>query len=358
MYTEQTYETILSRMLARVPATIDKREGSIIYDALAPAAAELAQMYIELDINSNLSYADTASGEYLARRTAERGIVRRPATKALRKGVFTGADSAPFNPPIGSRFTSESLYYVVKEVIGAGQCQLECETAGQMGNEHFGTLLPVTYIAGLSTAELTDILIPGEAEETDELLRQRYFQSLESQAYGGNIADYQEKTNALTGVGGTKVFPAWNGGGTVKLVIIASDFSKPSTTLIGEVQSAIDPQSNQGEGVGLAPIGHIVTVESVAEVSTDIETQISFQNDYGWQDVQSAVKNVIGEYLQELRSQWASNTSLIVRISQIETRVLNVPGVLDIQNTKINGTAQNFALADTEIPVLGEVIAV
>ena len=39
-----TYEEILQRMLGRVPNTIDKREGSLIYTALAPAAAELIQM--------------------------------------------------------------------------------------------------------------------------------------------------------------------------------------------------------------------------------------------------------------------------------------------------------------------------
>ena len=41
-YEEMTYERIVSRCLARVPGTVDKREGSIIYDAIAPAAAELA----------------------------------------------------------------------------------------------------------------------------------------------------------------------------------------------------------------------------------------------------------------------------------------------------------------------------
>ena len=33
MYENQTYEAILRRMLERVPEQIDKREGSIIYDA-------------------------------------------------------------------------------------------------------------------------------------------------------------------------------------------------------------------------------------------------------------------------------------------------------------------------------------
>ena len=50
MYEEVTYEEILERMLERVPDDMDKREGSLIYDALAPAAIELQIMYIELDV--------------------------------------------------------------------------------------------------------------------------------------------------------------------------------------------------------------------------------------------------------------------------------------------------------------------
>ena len=48
-YEDITYEVILQRMLDKVSDNMDKREGSIIYDALAPAAVELQLMYIELD---------------------------------------------------------------------------------------------------------------------------------------------------------------------------------------------------------------------------------------------------------------------------------------------------------------------
>ena len=46
MYEDVTYDAILARMLGRVPDDLDKREGSVIYDALAPAAIELQLMYL------------------------------------------------------------------------------------------------------------------------------------------------------------------------------------------------------------------------------------------------------------------------------------------------------------------------
>ncbi|MGI6318485.1 MAG: hypothetical protein ACOX1J_07175 [Dethiobacteria bacterium] len=87
MFEDMTFENILNDMLARVPNDVDKRPGSIIYDALAPAAYKLAEAYFMLQNYVDLFFADTAVGEFLSRRTAELGIVRRPATKAIRKIV-------------------------------------------------------------------------------------------------------------------------------------------------------------------------------------------------------------------------------------------------------------------------------
>ena len=144
----------------------------------------------------------------------------------------------------------EDTTYVINEKISDTEYKAECEQYGTVGNAYSGLLDNIDNISGV-TAELTDILIPGEDEETDESLRQRYFESLVSQAYGGNITDYKQKVTALPGVGGVKVEPVWDGGGTVKLTIIDSDYNKPSDTLIAEVQTAVDPVQNQGEGYGI-----------------------------------------------------------------------------------------------------------
>ena len=82
------FDNIMDRMLARVDDTLDKREGSMIYDALAPAAAELAQMYIVLKNNIDLVFADTAVGEYLDKLVEQLGVSRKQAAKAIRKGLF------------------------------------------------------------------------------------------------------------------------------------------------------------------------------------------------------------------------------------------------------------------------------
>ena len=242
MYESLTFEVLLKRMLDRVSNSLDKREGSIIYDAAAPAANELQNAYINLDIMINEAYADTASRYYLIKRAAERGLLPYSATKAIVKGEFN------IDVPIGARFSLEAFNYIVREKISQGVFQLECEQEGTKPNSYLGTLIPIEYIEGLTKAEITELLIPGEDDEDTEHFRQRYFDSLDSQAFGGNQRDYKEKTEAIAGVGSVKVYPVWNGGGTVKLVITNSENKKPSPTLVGQVQTAIDPVQNQACG--------------------------------------------------------------------------------------------------------------
>ena len=62
-----SYNAILQRMLAQVPDDIDRREGSIIYDALAPTAYALAGQNFMLGYLTNLLFGDTATGEWLDR---------------------------------------------------------------------------------------------------------------------------------------------------------------------------------------------------------------------------------------------------------------------------------------------------
>ncbi len=345
-----TYEEILQRMLDRVPNNIDKREGSVIYNALAPAAVELAQMHIEVERILNEGFADTASREYLIKRAAERGITPYPATAAVVKGEFN------IDVPIGSRFSLDDLNYVVVEKISNGIFKLQCETIGSKANRYFGTLIPIEHIEGLTSAEITEILIPGEDEEETEIFRERYFRSFDPQSYGGNIADYKEKTKAIPGIGGVKVYPVWNGGGTVKLVILNSEFEKPSLELINRVQTIIDPVTNQGEGLGVAPIGHIVTVEGVTETPINISTSITYESGYSWEDIKPYVENVIDEYFLELIKDWENQDSIVIRISQIESRILELDGVVDIADTQINGLAENLTLESNEIPVRGELV--
>lgn len=72
---------------------------------------------------------------------------------------------ASVNVPVGSRFSCGLLNYIVTEKIKAGEYQLQCETSGSEANGNIGQLIPINYISGLETAQITELLVPGEDEE-------------------------------------------------------------------------------------------------------------------------------------------------------------------------------------------------
>ena len=167
MYENVTYNEILNRMMSRVSNKLDKREGSVIWDAHSPAALEIMALYIELERVIRESFGDTASREFLIKRCAERGITPYPASKAVCRGEFT-----PDNIDVlGKRFNIGEMNFIAVEKISDGAYKMECEQAGSDGNRYLGQLTPIDYVSGLQTAELTELLIPGEDQEDTEELR-------------------------------------------------------------------------------------------------------------------------------------------------------------------------------------------
>lgn len=397
MFEEMSSDVILKRMLSRVSDKVDKREGAVIYDALAPAALELQYMYIALERLLKEGFADTASREFLVLRCKERGIEPFEATHTVLRGVFV-----PKNINVlGKRFNIGNMNYVAVEQIAEGEYKMRCETAGTEGNRVLGDLTPVEYINGLEKAELTEVIIPGEESEDTEALRERYLASFDEKAFGGNAQDYITAVSRIRGVGGVKVKRAWNTdispselipdeeaerwyenilpnvpetvkswltklfdaaknkklttGGAVLITLQDSEYGAASKELLQAVQNEIDPVNSAGEGVGIAPIGHIVKIQSAEEVKTNIKVGITFADGYGWGNLRESIKAAAEDYFLELRKEWKDNERLTVRISRLETKLLSVTGVVDVFGTVLNGADDNLILDEFQIPVLADI---
>ncbi|RXM69437.1 baseplate J/gp47 family protein [Clostridium tetani] len=357
MFEEQTEENILKRMMDRIPNDLDKREESIIYNALAPAAQEVARMYSDMDYFLQCTFASPdMPPELLDLRVGEEGLKRYQATYAIKKGYFYDNENNLVDIPLNSRFSIDDFNFKAAEKISTGIYKLKSETTGVESNSITGQLIPIEYIENLSIAKLGELLIPGENEEDNESLYARYIEHLNEKPFGGNVADYKIKTRSIDGVGAVKVEPIWNGGGTVKVVFLDSEYNIPTKELVDKVQTTLDPIQNQGKGLGLAPVGHVVTVKDAQGVDISINTNLVLNKDITIGQVQQDIENTIKEYLLNLRKQWHEEDNIIVRISQIEARILNIEGVADIYTTKINNKEENLSLGVEEVPILKEVV--
>lgn len=348
MYENLTYEGILKRLLERVPDTLDKREGSIVYDALSPCAMEIKLLYLALDDVLSDTFADTASREFLIRRAAERGLFPKEATCAELRAVSVPGG---LDIPVGTRFSMGENYYFITERYPNDSYRIKCEAPGASGNTIFGEMTPVEYVKNLESFSAVEVLIPGEDEEETETFRERYLGSFDSHAFGGNVTDYIEKTISIAGVGAVKVTPVWKGGGTVELTILDSDLNAASSELINSVQVIIDPEPAQGEG--LAPIGHSVTVDTAQVIPIDISMCLDFDDGYDFAGLRGEIEAAVSDFLLEIRRSWADRNTASVRISQIESRLMRIRGIIDIFDTKICGSSSNFELTRLQIPVLG-----
>jgi uncharacterized phage protein gp47/JayE len=357
MFEDKTYESILSNMLSNVSDSVDKRQGSIIYDTLAPIAAELAQTYIDLDDLLNNAFVDKAEDTYLDLKCNEIGLTRIQASKTIQKGVFTGSGGTPFNISIGDRFSvaNTSVNFIATEKITDGQYKMECETAGEIGNTVSGQLIPISYVNGLQTANLTEIIILGEDIETDDELRTRYYNKIQNNAQDGNIAQYLEWADEFSGVGRSKVFPLWNGNNTVKVSILDANNNIASSELISEFQLYLDPNS-EGLGEGKASIGSIVTVSTATGVSINVSATITLNTGYTIEVAQTQAENAIEVYLRSISYLISSsNHNVSVSLIALGSSILGVDAISSVSNLTLNGVVSDVNISDEQIPQLGTV---
>ena len=353
MYEDKNYKSILADMKKYIGDEIVKSEGSLVHNALSALAYEIEKLYIQMDFIIEQSHAGTADIEHLEMIALDRAIVRKEATNAYVKAEFNTAI------PIGSRFSLKGYNYKAVEVINDGlhQYKMMIEETGSGANTLKGDLIPIDYIDGLESAKVTELLVAGNDDESKESLYKRYIESFTSQSFAGNIAAYKEKFASIQGIGGSKIYPTWKGAGTVKAVLISSDYTAVSDYLIGQIRAEAVPA--KGSGYGWAPIGHNLTIESVKEVVISVSTQITYAAGYSSSNLSEKIKEKIKEYLKGIAEAWKEgdeHTEAIVYISRLESAILDVQGVLDVNNTSLNSNGSNLTLQSDEIPKMGEVV--
>lgn len=363
-----SYDDIMKRILSNpLLNNVDKRVGSLIYDAVAPTALELAEAYAKMDIMQAQTFFMTATGENLDRRVADNGIVRRQATKAERIGEFwqykTDANGRrivdengkyvleEMEVPVGSRFTTVNQGYEVYFVYTGkidGLKILECEQEGTVGNEYTGTILPVSTIAYLAKAEIISTYVTGQDTESDEELRNRQKLRYQSVSFGGNIADYVEKCNEIVGVGETKVFPTWISGGTVLLCCVDESFNPLSAEFLEQLQETIDPPERTGEGIGIAPIGHYVTCTTPVKKYIYVKVTLVLETGTTIEDVRAQIETNIESYFAAERHAYTQGKTLSILRARIIQEILRVRGIINAIDVMLDGVADDIFLIDEE----------
>lgn len=347
-YEMMTYEVILERMIDRVVEqypNLDTREGSILYNALAPAAVELAIMYTELDNILVESFVETASREYLLLGCSQMGmdISVFNATGGVHKAYFDTKVS------VGSRWNCGLYNYEVIEYIeqddNGYNYQMRCETLGGEPNKVTGSLSPIDEApSSLRVAELIECLIEGEDETDDDAIRTAYYEFVNSTATDGNVNQYKRWCDNYEGIGNSKIIPLWNGANTVKVSILSASNRAASEELIAKFQEYLDPNVT-GMGDGEAPIGAFVTVTTATEVPIDVSATVIMKA--GYTDT-TPINDALTRYFASI----AYEKSMVAYMN-IGAAIIAVEGVDIVSDLTVNGGTADIILDTEQIPILG-----
>lgn len=369
-FQSKDYDYFLRKMLDAVPDNVDKREGSIIYDALAPAALVMGQQSLDMANVIKETYIKTASGEFLDYRAIEHGTSRYPATQTEAKAKVLNDKKEPLdNVQIGDKFASigdSPIFYAVTKINSDLTIELTAEVKGSSANSYIGQILPVTPNDLLSWAEITEITAPARDVESDDHLRARLLSSQSWIAYGGNVADYLDMTSKIDEVGAAQIYPTWNGGGTVKVVILNNDLMPASASLVQKVKNTLDPEDKQTEGYGLAPIDHAVTVTAPEKLIVNIDISVKIDDTKVTRYVKDSINQTIEGYFQSLREDWSDINQRLGRgyeqtiyRSKILSQVMLTEGVVNAKLPSLNGKDADIDLvfnnSKSQLPVVGTV---
>lgn len=371
-----TREVIQKEMLDQVDPNVDTREGSMIQTSIGPAAWYLEGVYMILKQIQDNAYPATAVGDCLDKIVQTRGLIRKQATAAVRKGTFNTA------VPSGSEFKTingaDSQIFVTGDQISGGGPEyvyaMQCKDTGISGNNYSGNLLPITPVENLTSAVLGDIIMAGTEEETDEALRSRFYETFDVAAFGGNISSYKNEILSIEGVGAVQVYPAWKGGGTVLCSILGDDLRPALPATVQKVQNIICPPEDGGsvpsaDGYGIAPIGAAVTITTGTALILNITCDIDFVETMpnGVETYKNQIRQKIQEYLDTLCKAWGDaikshqiTYAVTVYASRIIYSILTIQDVVNVSNVKINGVSGDLKLTETsalqQVPVLGTVV--
>ena len=337
-------DEILKELQNQCASPFSKFEGTFEYDVFSSNAIEFMKTYVELGELYKVAFGDTAYGDFLTRKASDSGVVRKEATKAV--GYVTVKGNGEL--PKGSQFATQTgvLFETVDAVTidKMATVKVEAVTPGVIGNvtAQAISIIPMS-IPGMISVSNAEPMRDGFEAETDEELRTRYLNHVRNPGTSGNINHYYEWAMSVAGVGGAKVIPTWNGAGTVKVIVVDTEYKAASTEIVTKVQTYIDK---------VRPMGAVVTVKTVepTTINISIHPEGAFNLD--------VFKELVKAYFIDLEQQIIKGGQMVrLSLPKIGSLALDA-GAIDYTGLLVNGRAESVTLGVDQLAVLGEVQAV
>lgn len=344
----ETELEIHNRMLTKTSDEFDKSDGSFIYDATKPPAIELAYLQEQIEkVESKLDIMNLKDDELKRFVYTRTGITRKIATYATSILKIVGAVGTKINEGDLASTPSGMLYEFIESATidstGTINVNVICQSPGAAGNTPVDTItmLPIT-IDGIVSITNSSSITNGYDAETDEELRERYFDKLQRPGKAGNKYHFEEWAKSVNDVGDARCVPRYNGPLSVKVVLIDRNGLPASPELVATTRTLID--SEMAFGVeDLAVVG-------ATAVPINITATIRYLSSADEVTVVANIKANIKAYLKELAFK-------VNRVSyaKIGATIIETEGVADYENLLVNGATANVEILDDQVAIVGGV---
>lgn len=351
-------EDIQGRMMNDLPKDIDDMPGGFPYDMTMPTALVASELInFQLVRALMIAFPQYAWGDWLDMHGKREHIQRHQATYASGELRITGIQGTEI--PIDRIFST-----VVTSDTPA--VEFQSTKTVKIGEEGY-VMLPVRALfPGSSSNVLADTVIMqnkpmdgvtsvtnpepirGGTEiesDGDYYARIQMKNESESFSYIGNDNDYERWALSVDGIKSCIVMKAWNGPGTVKLVLVDSNGDPASDVLAQAVYDYIVSPGDRSKR--LLPTGTAeltVMGASVVEISyqcTGLEYNPEVTNPGQVEtDFREAVEAVYKR----------AKTMEKVVYHQVESLITDLPGVIDYETFVMNGAEVDISLAKDEYP--------
>lgn len=350
MFDALTHEQILDTVMDLMSNDFSKMEGSYTNDIFRAWSFEACRLYKALNAMIPIIFPDETSGSYIDRWSNEFGITRRDGTKATGTIAVTGTDGTVI--PAGKEWlTADKLVFVstAPVIIADGTAEVDIEaaqdgTAYNLAAKAITTEHTSTY--GITSFE-SSATSGGTDQETDLSLVTRLYDQWRKPATSGNVYHYEKWAKEVDGVGSAKVFPLWNGNGTVKVILADYEGNPASTEIVSAAAEYIETQR---------PIGATVTVAAATGTPINVAAILTLESGADIADVRAQFSEMFAAYISELVDDYFAHDSFYkatIRYNRIAYMLLSIDGVTDYTQLKVNDGADNIQLDVYTIPTVG-----
>ncbi|RRG40009.1 baseplate J/gp47 family protein [Clostridioides difficile] len=337
MYSDQTYEVIKNRTLENINLDIYKGEGSFLNNMVSGNNLELSKIYLELSKMHKMAFIQDTYNQFLDKRVNEFGVYRKLGTESNGEVEFIGEKGTVINNGTVISYR-DLLFVVIKDVtIGSEEGDNSPVQALEVGKKYN---LPtncefklVDNISGVTKITNTRSFEGGTDIETDEELKERFYKIQRNQATSGNKAHYEELALEVEGVYNVKVYPRWDGPGTVKVLIFGENNQAVDSEVIERCKEHIEEEM---------PIGSTLTVATPSPLNISISATIKLEVGYTLDFVKESFLESINSYLININKE--------IIYTKVSAILASVEGLHDFSNLLLNNKAENIVFEEDKVP--------